>query len=135
MSHCFSTVTRPLASQPRRTPRRHHRNSTECLRQRKSERLEFHRAEGHRGDSQKNEDQLLHEGEPVRILGNTSAEEFGEETLRNWHQEESRVTRCASWTTPAKTVKRRRNSRQSESTNRSPMCVCHCRFWKRPSQW
>ena len=61
-------------------------------------------------------------------------EGFGEGTLRTWHQEESRVTRCARWTTPAKTVKRRRISRQSESTNGSSMCVCHCRFWKRPSQ-
>ena len=22
---------------------------------------------------------------------------------------------------------------QSESSNRSSMCLCHCRFWKRPS--
>ena len=34
-------------------------------------------------------------------------EGFGEETLRTWHQEESRVTRCATLTTPAKTVGRR----------------------------
>ena len=41
---------------------------------------------GHRGDSQKsqrqNENQLLHEGELVRILGNISTEGFGEGTLR-----------------------------------------------------
>ena len=41
------------------------------------------------------------------------------------------VMRCATLTTPAKTVVRRRSSRQIESTNRSSMCVCHCRFWKR----
>ena len=47
--------------------------------------LEFHGAEGHRGDSQrsqrKNGDQLLPEGEPVRILGETSTEGSVEETL------------------------------------------------------
>ena len=32
--------------------------------------------------------------------------------------------RCETLTTPAKTVVRRRSSRQSESTNRSSMCVC-----------
>ena len=49
--------------------------------------FEFHRAEGHRGDSQRsqrrNEDQLLPEGEPVSILGNTSTGEFGEENTQN----------------------------------------------------
>ena len=44
----------------------------ECLRQWKSERLGVHRARGPRGDSQRsqrrNEDQLLPEGEPIRIL-------------------------------------------------------------------
>ena len=39
----------------------------------------------------KNKDQLLHEGEPVRTLGNTLTEGFGEETLRTWHQEESKT--------------------------------------------
>ena len=34
----------------------------------------------------------------------------------------------------SKDVIRRRSSRQSESTNRSSMCVRHCRFWKRPPQ-
>ena len=47
--------------------------------------LSFHRAEGHRGDSwrgqRRNEDPLLLEGEPVRILGKPSTEGFGEETL------------------------------------------------------
>ena len=46
---------------------------------------EFHSAEGHGGDSQRgrrrNEDQFLLDGEPVRILGKTSNEGFGEETL------------------------------------------------------
>ena len=37
--------------------------------------------------------------------------------------------------TLAKTVVHRRSSRQSESTNSSSMCVRHCRFWRRPSQW
>ena len=45
----------------------------------------------------------------------------------------------ATLNTPAKTVVRRRSScarsmSQSESSNRSSMCLCHCRFWKRPSQ-
>ena len=44
------------------------------------------------------------------------------------------MRRCATSTAPTKTVVRRRSSRQSNSTNRSSMCVRHCRFWKRPSQ-
>ena len=43
---------------------------------------------GHGGDSpkskRKNKNKVLPEGEPVRILGNTSTEGFGEETLRTW---------------------------------------------------
>ena len=44
----------------------------------------------HGRSQRRNEDQLLHEGEPVRILGNTLTEGFGEETLRTWHQVEMR---------------------------------------------
>ena len=55
-----------------------------------------------------NEDQVLLDGERVRILGNTSTEGSGEETLRTWHQDESRVMRCLTLTTPAKTVVSRR---------------------------
>ena len=47
--------------------------------------LELHRAEGQRDDSlrsqMRNEDLLLLEGGPVRILGGTWTEGFGEETL------------------------------------------------------
>ena len=57
-----------------------------------------------------NGDQMLPEREPVRILGNTST-----------------VVRRRSL--------RARSMSQSESTNRSSMCVCHRWFWKRPSQW
>ena len=55
------------------------------------------------------------------------------------HKKGSRVMRCVTLTTPAKTVARRRSSRardvsESESSNRSSMCLCHCRFWKKSSQ-
>ena len=52
--------------------------------------LEFHRAEGHRGDSKRsqweNEEQLLPEGEPDRILGSTS---IGRRNTQNSLQEGS----------------------------------------------
>ena len=64
---------------------------------------------------------MLLDGEPVRILGNTSSEGFGEETLRIRYEKGSRAARRVSLTTPAKTVVHRRSSRQSESTK----CVRH----------
>ena len=42
-----------------------------------------------RSQKRKNKDQLLHEREPVSILGDTLTEGC-EETLRTWHQVESR---------------------------------------------
>ena len=61
--------------------------------------LSFTVQEGDRGDSQRsrrrNEDQLLLKGEPVRILGNTWTEGFGEETLRiRCTNGEPRCTSC-----------------------------------------
>ena len=50
------------------------------------------------------------------------------------HTKGSYVKRCATSTTSAKTVVSRRSSRQSEWTNRSSICACHCRFWKGRSQ-
>ena len=89
----------------------------------------------HREVKEGNEDKLLPEGEPVRILGNTSTEGFGGEKHSEFATRRgSHVMRCVTLTTPAKMAVRRRSSRQSESTNRSSMCVRHCRFWKRPSQ-
>ena len=54
----------------------------------------------------RNEDQVLSEGEPVQILGNTSTEGFGEGTLRILYTNESHVMCCVTVTTPAKTVVR-----------------------------
>ena len=57
-----------------------------------------------RNDSQRsprrNEDQLLPEGEPLRILGNTTTEE----TLRTRYKKGSRVTHSVKLNTPAKTL-------------------------------
>ena len=39
----------------------------------------------------------------------------------------------APWSATSTFLCQRRAS-QSESSNRSSMCLCHCRFWKRPSQ-
>ena len=65
----------------------------------------------------------------------------GESDLRfgNRYKKGSRVMRCVTLTLSAKTVVRKRRSRvrsvsQNESSNRSSMCLCHCRFWKKSSQ-
>ena len=76
----------------------------------------------------KNEDQLLPEGEPVRILGNTSTEGVGEENIQNSLQEREPRYKLCDIEYTSKDAVRRRSSRQSESTNRSSMCQCHYRF-------
>ena len=91
------------------------------------ERLESHRAGRHRGDSQgsrrRNEDPLLPEGEPVRSLGNTSTDGFGEENTWNSLQEGSRVTPCVTLNTPAKTLSAdEADDRVSRRTDRQ--CAC-----------
>ena len=50
----------------------------------------------------RNEDPWLPEGEPVRSLGNTSTDGFGEENTWNSMQEGSRVTPCVTLNTPAR---------------------------------
>ena len=60
------------------------------------------------------------------IFGNTSSERFGKETPRT-HKKGNRVIRCATLSTPAKTVICRQNSRKNESTNISTRRKCHCR--------
>ena len=69
----------------------------------------------HQRSRRKNEDQLLPERETVRILGNTSTEEFGEENT----SEQRRLFADEA------------HARVYRRTDR-PMCACHCRLWKRP---
>ena len=65
---------------------------------------------------------LLLEGESVSILGNTLTEGFGQQTLRTWHQEESRVTRCATLTNTSEDGGTKTHVRVNRRTDRR--CAC-----------
>ena len=71
-----------------------------------------------------NEEQLSPEGEPVRILGNTSTEGIGEETLRIRYKKESLDTLCNMLTTPEKTIVRRRSFRARVNRRTDRRCAC-----------
>ena len=90
----------------------------------------------HREVRRRNEGQLLREGEPVRILGNTSTEGFGEETLRTSHARRGAdVFRCAtvdytSQDGKAQTVKLRTHVTPERIVEQIiDVHKCHCRFW------
>ena len=123
MFHCFSTLTRPSRSQ---LPRHHRKQHVDCSTKYNEIKM----------DNKLRSARLKTENKKQTVFDSKGPSDlrFG---IR--YKKGSRVMRCVTLTTPAKTVVRRRSSRdravsQSESSNRSSTCLCHCRFRKKSSQ-